>query len=199
MRFLFGLVAGALATLFVAAALDAPADRIVGQLMDASNRVGKVFTEMREAPEPDEPPPAAFAEAEPPPVAERPTEAPARDVSEPSAIADEVEHKTIPQVDSALPEVAAETLPIAEPSGDASSLTPEIDFAAVQQAVAWGPFHSEASASGYARRLSRETGRDFIVEKRAPGNYAVVFSYVDEHDLAAMQAQIAAVTGIAQP
>ncbi len=199
MRFLFGLVAGALATLFVAAALDAPADRIVEQLVDASNRVGKVFTEMRETPEPDDAPFATFTEAEPLPAAERLPEKLAGELSEPLAFADEAEPTMIPEAEPALPAAPEEAPRLAEPPGDASSLPTETELAGVQQAVAWGPFHSEASASGYARRLSRETGRDFLVEKRAPANYAVVFSYVDDDDLAAMQAQIAAVTGMAQP
>ena len=95
----------------------------------------------------------------------------------------------------AAPPAAGEAVPVTA----LPDLPAELVEASAQQAVAWGPFHSEASASGYARRLSRETGRDFLVEKRAPANYAVVFSYVDDDDLAAMQAQIAAVTGIAQP
>ncbi len=198
MRFLFGLIAGALVTLFVAAALDAPADRLVGQLVSASTRIGEVFTEAREASAP-EPSPAASLEV---PEASLPADTESN-LSELPSTPDRGEVVIVEDDIAAVP--ATDGGMLADEMAGSDSLPPAdfIEAAAIEtaarRAVAWGPFHSEASASGYARRLSRETGRDFVVEKRAPANYAVVFSYLDADDLAAMQAQIAAVTGIAQP
>ena len=64
-----------------------------------------------------------------------------------------------------------------------------------REAVVWSPFHSEASASGFANRLTRQLSHPFEVRKLGPANYVVVYAYTDASQQYALQRQIAAVTG----
>ncbi len=197
MRFIFGLVAGALATLFVAAAFDAPADHLVGKLVHTTARLSDRLVET------DIPDVASVADevesldpveslSEEGPVSEVPErEVPAAKVSELEVVAEPED----PQPESAH---SAIVMADNETVSGAGSYPEEVPQMQQQAATAWGPFHSEASANGFARRLSRETGRPFAVEKRGPGQYAVTFVYAGEADLSAMREQIADVTGIPQ-
>ncbi len=207
MRFIFGLVAGALATLFVAAAFDAPADHLVGKLVHTTARLSDRLVET------DIPDVASVADevesldpveslSEEGPVSEVPEpEAPAAKVPEPEAPAAKVsELEVVAEPEVPQPESAHSAIVLAdnETVSGADSYPDEVPQMQQQAATAWGPFHSEASANGFARRLSRETGRPFAVEKRGPGQYAVTFVYAGEADLSAMREQIADVTGIPQ-
>ncbi len=63
------------------------------------------------------------------------------------------------------------------------------------QQVVWTPFHSEASANGFAGRLTAQLGPRFAVDKLAPHTYVVTFSYDSERERAYLQAQVNALTG----
>ncbi len=64
-------------------------------------------------------------------------------------------------------------------------------------AVAWKPFHSEVSASGFARRLSTQLGYPFHSIRKGPARYYVVFDYATEAQRLLLQQQVAAITGYA--
>ena len=63
----------------------------------------------------------------------------------------------------------------------------------------WTPFHSEASASGFARRLTTQLGYPFTVSRTAPAEYHVVFRYANDAQRDLLLQQVAAVTGRAAP
>ncbi len=44
----------------------------------------------------------------------------------------------------------------------------------------WTPFHSEASAAGFARHLERATGERYRIIRTGPGDYRVAFWHADE-------------------
>ena len=61
--------------------------------------------------------------------------------------------------------------------------------------IIWSPFHSEASASGFANRLTRELAHPFRVKKQAPAQYVVSYDYSDAQHKAQLEARIKALTG----
>lgn len=63
------------------------------------------------------------------------------------------------------------------------------------QLSVWRPFHSEASAEGFARRLSSQLGYPFTVLRVAAAEYHVVFDYADASERDLLQQQIATLTG----
>lgn len=63
------------------------------------------------------------------------------------------------------------------------------------RASVWIPFHSERSAAGFARRLSRALERPFDVERRGAGRYQVVFAYRDAAERDEIFARVAQITG----
>ncbi len=60
----------------------------------------------------------------------------------------------------------------------------------------WSPFHSERSASGFATRIERLTGRQMRVQEEESGRYQVVFSHWGETDRSIALTQIAAASGL---
>lgn len=62
--------------------------------------------------------------------------------------------------------------------------------------VFWTPFRSEASASGFAARLGRDTGRDYRVIRAGPGEYRVALFHADDHDLRTHLLEIEQVSGL---
>ncbi|QYZ64817.1 MAG: hypothetical protein OI74_06385 [Gammaproteobacteria bacterium (ex Lamellibrachia satsuma)] len=60
----------------------------------------------------------------------------------------------------------------------------------------WSPFHSERSASGFAARIERLTGRQMRVQEEESGRYQVVFSHWGETDRSIALTQIAAASGL---
>ncbi len=81
------------------------------------------------------------------------------------------------------PELEPELAPIAQ-----------ADLTAGRQVV-WTPFHSEASANGFAGRLNTVLGQRFEVEKLAPQTYVVTFNYNSEPERTELEAQVNALTG----
>ena len=73
-------------------------------------------------------------------------------------------------------------------------LLPDSDQNA-QSASVWIPFHSEASARGFARRLSQELAYPFEVQRLGPGAYQVVLAGAPADEIAGLEARIAEVTG----
>lgn len=61
--------------------------------------------------------------------------------------------------------------------------------------VAWMPFHSETSASGFAEKLSTQLQRDLSIRKVAPGYYEVGFLYTSPLEQQATLDQIESITG----
>lgn len=60
----------------------------------------------------------------------------------------------------------------------------------------WTPFRSEASANGFASRLERETGREYKVIRKGPGQYRVAFYHTDDSDRRARLVEIEQVSGL---
>lgn len=52
------------------------------------------------------------------------------------------------------------------------------------------------SAVGFADRLTRSLDHPFLVERRGPGRYQVVFGYRDEAERTTLLQDAAAVTGL---
>ena len=59
----------------------------------------------------------------------------------------------------------------------------------------WTPFRSEASARGFAGRLSTALEHPFDVERLAPHTYVVTFDYRSESQRSALEAEVNAFTG----
>ena len=188
MRFLFGLISGAIATLLVATAMNAPTDQVVHQLAGL----------WREA--------AASLAASAPPAPAEETHVQQQTAPGDPAAPGPVPPDTAPapqpapvesMVDAAAPAAPAPTPPpdpelaVDAPSSDPAELSP----VEPGQAVVWAPFHSEASARGFAARLTNQLARPFYVEKQSAANYLVVFDYADAAERNALEQQISIVTG----
>ncbi len=214
MRFLIGIITGAILTLLFATAMDAPThpilDRTQGRAAEIWDRListtsDSLFTENDRTPEPqavlpgalrDRPAaatPAAETEVVPPPAAR----APATGLAAPRAVA------AAPPAVVARPPVAASTLAEIESedaqSADTASRPMPGDLAFKPEdpaeAPVWVPFHSLMSAEGFAARLARELNHDFQVERQGAGTYQVVFETSDPAERAALLAQISEITG----
>ena len=64
------------------------------------------------------------------------------------------------------------------------------------EVVVWSAFHSEASAAGFANRLTRQLSHPFEVRKLGPANYVVFYTYADPAQQQAIEQRIAEVTGV---
>jgi len=58
------------------------------------------------------------------------------------------------------------------------------------------PFHSEASAQGFARFLQAATGRTFVVRRAGPAEYRIWFSMAEGESRPERLAEIEAATGM---
>lgn len=65
----------------------------------------------------------------------------------------------------------------------------------VTTAVVWKPFHSEVSATGFARRLSTQLGYPFRALREGPAKYHVVFDYETPQQRELLRQQVQALTG----
>lgn len=214
MRFLFGLIIGAVITLLVATAMNAPTGRIVHQLVKFwQQSVAKVSqAQAITAHSPASTQPQALAAESPASITPQqpptPSEAPLQ-----SAAAEDTTVAALPETAVVPPAVQApapdETTFAAEPPA-AEMAASDVSLFAVEQsqgastmaqdavpgqAVVWAPFHSEASAKGFASRLSQQLARPFHVKKQGAANYLVVYDYADEADRSALEQQIAYATG----
>ncbi|MEM1435277.1 MAG: hypothetical protein AAGG11_14550 [Pseudomonadota bacterium] len=112
----------------------------------------------------------------------------------PDAVTDAVVPAAPPSVAEASLEVAAPE-PASAVAGDNGRLVDGDPEAGGGQLSVWRPFHSEASAEGFARRLSSQLGYPFTVQRVAAAEYHVVFDYADGSERELLSRQIAALTG----
>lgn len=211
MRFLIGIITGAILTLLFATVMDAPTHPMLDRTRNAaaaiwdtviSSTSDSLFTEndpaVKTVIKTVMNPPAAQSidESLPPSTARAPaTGLPApRSMDEPPpAVVKRPQIATSTVVQSPPAEVrapAVETLAaVADPVDPANA---EGDTA---EAPVWVPFHSLMSAEGFAARLARELNHDFQVERQGAGTYQVVFEASDPAQRAALLAQISEITG----
>ena len=194
MRFILGLLAGALSTLMVAAALDAPADDVFAQVQESWRTISTEFAAQNDEWGPAAPmslsqPPAALEQT---PLAE--TLAPAPSPATAAAPAREPSGTEVQQPWHGPREQQDPASGQTEGEHGERILEP---FVANQpgEARVWSPFHSEASANGFANRLTRQLAHPFQVRKLGPAEYVVVYAYADESQHLSLQQRIAAVTG----
>lgn len=91
------------------------------------------------------------------------------------------------------PSFAIEDMPISPQAG--RSDTHAAVETVVETAVVWKPFHSEVSATGFARRLSTQLGYPFRALREGPARYHVVFDYDTVQQRELLQQQVTALTG----
>ena len=80
------------------------------------------------------------------------------------------------------------------PKPEAQPALPPAAAAGGRQAV-WTPFHSEASAKGFANRLTTMVGHPFDVERLAVSTYVVTFDYSSESQRSELEGRVAELTG----
>jgi len=188
MRFIFGLIAGALAALLVATALDAPTGEVLQHARQSWQAISAAFSPQAAAPAPQ-------------PTTSAPRAAAGPDAFVPEPMVDLAGANTL--VTPSTPELNAQPAATAMmpdiPAGKAPTLAPPIDAPpapAAGEAVVWSPFHSEASATGFANRLSRQLSHPFEVRRQGPANYVVVYSFDTQSQHMALQEQISQITGV---
>lgn len=216
MRFLIGIVTGAILTMLIATAVDAPTHPVLDRAKDTATRawdglidntsdtlfgsekpvalpvsIGSAREPAARLQEPEELPgaPPASAPAAPAPAA--------RKQEPPAAARGDVPQETGLEAD---PEETPALAMMPQPDVPAAPrpMTP-YDAGDPLVASVWTPFHSQMSAEGFAARLSRQLDHDFRVERRAAGAYQVVFDAGtgDERDL--LLTQIREITGAEVP
>ena len=188
MRFIFGLLAGALSTLMVAAALDAPADDVFAQVQESWRTISTEFAGQND----DRGSAAPMSLSQPPATLEQ------------TALAETLAPAPAPAGEPSETEVQQPWRGPREQQEPASDQTGAehgerlLDPLVANQpgeAQVWAPFHSEASANGFANRLTRQLAHPFQVRKLGPAEYVVVYAYADENQHLSLQQRIAAVTG----
>ena len=205
MRFLIGIFTGAVVTLLVATAMDAPTHPLLNNARDLAaagwDRLinatsSSLFEPAQEVPPIDSSESAQRSEpsqvengdqsAEP-----RAGESSENDFDEQAAYA-ALEHAALLPA-PALP--APE--PVAEPPASdfwmAHALAAEQNHHANQPV--WVPFHSQMSAQGFATRLSQAIDHEFRVVRQGAGAYQVVFDAQDADEQALIMAQVTEITG----
>lgn len=188
MRFIFGLIFGAVVVLLLAAMIELPTPPKEAAPAEVVAKVSKPASDTTvEQTVPQQTlPAAAVAETAvtPPKPTPKPESNPKADTtskSESSAAA----NSAAPLADNQL--IAAEQLP---------AVTHEQPS---QQSAVWSPFHSEASAQGFASRLTQQVKHPFRVDKLGPARYAVVYEYINAEQQALLAEKIAVATGAPRP
>lgn len=98
-----------------------------------------------------------------------------------------------------LPKLAASPAVTTTPTELARNISPAPILTELsQEQSAWVPFRSEVSARGFAGKLSEQLARQFQVLRSGPGQYLVVFGYHSEAERAEVLAEIHALTGYTQ-
>lgn len=85
--------------------------------------------------------------------------------------------------------------PAPHPDAVAELVSPDLETPASGTLSVWQPFHSAASAQGFARRLSTQLGYPFAVSRVAAAEYHVVFAYANEAERRLLESQLSALTG----
>ncbi len=179
MRFLFGLIIGAMFTILVASVINEPAQVVVNDIREAWH---ELVDKVRQSEQ------SVSATAEVLPEIE---DAPLEDKS--LQLANQPLPETAVAVEA--PEILAiEQNVLTESSSSSSSYSSQSSSAAI-----WVPFHSEVSATGFAKRLSLQLGYPFQVTKDGPARYLVVFDYKSDEERALLVQQVATLTGYRAP
>jgi len=200
MRFLIGLFTGAVLTLLIATAMDAPTHPVLNGARDLSTAVWDRLISSTSH--------SLFETGG--------TEEAAPVLPEPQTTDDEsVEDFELFKPESAaLPVLTSTEYEAAEPAAALSppepvDETPSGTFAAEDAATpaahtavqpqeanpVWVPFHSQMSAEGFATRLSLALEREFRVERQGAGAYQVVFDAADPTDRELVLAEVSEITG----
>ncbi len=237
MRFLFGLIIGAMLTILVAGVINEPTQVVVNDIREAWNELvdkvqqsgqsvsdtAKVRTEAKIEPNDWSAPASPLRRRSAPPLesqdtaTEQNTER-AEDLH-PRVLLPEIEDTPLEDelfedklLEDKLQQLASQPLPetaveveaseisaieqnvLTESSSSSTSYSPQSSSAAI-----WEPFHSEVSATGFAKRLSLQLGYPFQVTKDGPARYLVVFDYKSDEERALLVQQVAALTGYRAP
>lgn len=199
MRFLFGLFLGAVLTLFVATAFDAPTHALVDKgkasWQDFLLATGDALFEFPELKEvtPDE----NVAAGEAPHVGATPgADIPSMTPAPTPEMAIEKAPDTTPVV-----------TPVMTPVMDGRDMEADTDvhvsveeprdlqtLLAAEQTV-WVPFRSQMSAQGFAKRLTGQLDHPFAVNREGPGRYQVSFDYESESQRLDVLGQVQSLTG----
>lgn len=217
MRFLIGIFTGAVVTLLVATAMDAPTHPILSnardlagngwdRLINATSR--SLFDPLQEGLAEERTPAAGSQDATP--TAETVITAPVREPGD-EPLAAPVGTESVRRVpaepfgeDDPAAYAAREPAP-ALPPPDPVAESPSFETWA-ETALAlergnhanqpvWVPFHSQMSAEGFATRLSRALNHEFRVVRQGAGAYQVVFNATSADERALILAQVTEITG----
>lgn len=219
MRFLIGIITGAVLTLFIATAVDAPTqstlnrvrghletiwDGLIDSTSDSLFQAGDTAPPVQRE---EHPPALALVAPEQIPPAPPAEQAPSGD--------------TMPEaISEAIPEIGYDLIAQAEPpldftpiddlsndfiqnseddsASDFDSTLPPRTYdeqAPTSLASVWIPFHSQMSAEGFADRLSRELDHSFRVERQGAGAYQVVFDADSTAERDLLLTRVAEITG----
>ena len=190
MRFILGLIAGALTTMLVATTLDTPNAELMQTVQDRWQRVSQIgATPMGPIDDTVGHKPA------PPPVATEQT----AEVVEVFEVGEVLTgpNRLPPPLDvtfESAPHTSGQDLTVLEPAAPNNSQ----EAAVSSEVVVWSPFHSEASAAGFANRLTRQLSHPFAVRKLGPANYVVFYTYADAAEQQVIEQRIAEVTGVSR-
>jgi len=181
MRFLFGLIIGAMFTILVASVINEPAQVVVNDIREAWH---ELVDKVRQSEQ------SVSATAEVLPEIE---DAPLEDKS--------LQLANQPLPETAVAVEAPEILPIEQNVlTESSSPSPSPSYSSQSSSAAiWVPFHSAVSATGFAKRLSLQLGYPFQVTKDGPARYLVVFDYKSDEERALLVQQVATLTGYRAP
>jgi hypothetical protein len=212
MRFLFGLILGAVLTLLAATTFNVPTHALVDKGKSSWNEfllaTGDALFEFPEATAPV-PVPDPVSDPISDPIsdlvgAERSTsiselfadlESPGPDLkADVPAMAEPADLDSLLAGEQLAEEVAQPPLQPAAGPVDAAIESPGMDPIAPTQTV-WVPFRSQMSAQGFARRLTGKLDHPFSVDREGPGRYQVIFSYASEFERLAVLDQVQSVTG----
>ena len=217
MRFLFGLIIGAMLTILVATAVKIPTKEAANYFVDMWGEViDKVAQTEKPVPIPIEAPSLVLADRSeeffdkphnqlannpvqeqlspwlPEPLRLPPSRAEV--MAESVAEVKETEH----DLDSEAPMIVDSLLPETETAPPASEVALGVHASPSSKTI-WEPFHSEVSATGFANRLSLQLGYPFQVTRDGPARYLVVFNYDSDEQRALLMRQIDTLTGYRAP
>ena len=177
MRFLFGLIIGAVATLMLAPKLASLSPAALEPIGDTLQAVASQVKELRPAP------PVSDADNAPDVLENSNTDG--------GTYLPALDREILP-----LPKLSAAPAVVATPTESSRDRVSAPGLTELSQEQSfWVPFRSEGSARGFASKLTEQLARPFQVLRAGPGQYLVVFGYSTEAERAEVLAEIRAVTG----
>ena len=196
MRFLFGLFTGAVLTLLVATAMDAPTHPVVNGARDLAidawdHLIDRTSDSLFDTVDVARADAMAYEEVETPVIFQDEV------IQDEAGTQQTTELAPTPALP---PPEPIEELPSSgywdEPG---ESLETVLESAVALDTPAanpvWVPFHSQMSAEGFATRLSQALDREFRVERRGAGAYQVVFDATDPGERDLVLDRISEITG----